>query len=173
MVLRTLVAFALLACVHSFCVGPTCRRQQLAARHRSSSVSLNQEREIKLIEDTDAYHALIEAATNENRLVVIKFYASWCRACKAMAPKFQRVADDAPPEMEFYEILFDNNKKLCKSLGIKILPFIEIVAGSKGKIEGFTCGPSKISLLMGKVEELAADSCDLNDPECTDITNQY
>ena len=26
--------------------------------------------------------------------------------------------------------MFDNNKKLCKSLGIKVLPFIEIVAGS-------------------------------------------
>ena len=44
--------------------------------------------------------------------------------------------------------MFDNNKKLCKSLGIKVLPFIEIVAGSNGKVESFSCGPSKISQLQ-------------------------
>ena len=53
-----------------------------------------------------------------------------------------------PEQVEFYEIMFDNNKKLCKSLGIKVLPFIEIVAGSNGKVESFSCGPSKISQLQ-------------------------
>lgn len=76
---------------------------------RSGSVALK----IKRIEDTDSYHALIAEATAANRVVVIKFYASWCRACKAMAPKFERVSEDWP-EIEFYEILFDNNKKLVR-----------------------------------------------------------
>ena len=58
-------------------------------------------------------------------------------------------------------------QKLCKSLGIKILPFMEIIAGSKGKIEGFSCGPSKISLLVGKLEDTTRDYCDAEDIECT------
>ena len=74
----------------------------------------------------------MQAAKDENKVVVIKFFASWCRACKAMAPKISRVAEDWP-DIEFYEIMFDDNKKLCKSLGIKILPFVEIVAGSAGR----------------------------------------
>ena len=82
-------------------------------------------------------------------IVVIKFFASWCRACKAMAPKISRVAEDWP-DIEFYEIMFDDNKKLCKSLGIKILPFVEIVAGTAGKVESFSCGPSKISQLQAR-----------------------
>ena len=125
--------------------------------------------EINRIADTEAYHSLISEATEQNRVIVIKFYASWCRACKAMAPKFVRVADDFP-QIEFYEILFDDNKKLCKELGIKILPFMEIVAGSKGKIDSFTCGPSKISLLIGKLEDTAAEYCGIDDIECTDVS---
>ena len=82
-------------------------------------------------------------------IVVIKFFASWCRACKAMAPKISRVAEDWP-DIEFYEIMFDDNKKLCKSLGIKILPFVEIIAGTAGKVESFSCGPSKISQLQAR-----------------------
>ena len=66
-------------------------------------------REINKLETREDYDALISAAKAENRVVVIKFYASWCRACKAMAPKFARLVDDWP-EIEFYEILFDNNK---------------------------------------------------------------
>merc|ERR1711939_1297799 len=108
------------------------------------------------IDTTEDYHALIEEATAANRIVVIKHYASWCRACKAMAPKFTRLAEDWS-DVEFYEILFDNNKKLCKSLGIKILPFMEIVGGSNGKVESFTCGPSKISLLVGKLEDVCSE----------------
>ena len=90
--------------------GPVHARRGSGLRHRSCVLSA---RDIERIEDTDSYHALIADATEQNRIVVIKFYASWCRACKAMAPKFVRTAEDWP-DIEFHEILFDDNKKLCK-----------------------------------------------------------
>ena len=107
------------------------------------------ERELISLADEAEYNACVQAAKDENKVVVIKFFASWCRACKAMAPKISRVAEDWP-DIEFYEIMFDDNKKLCKSLGIKILPFVEIVAGTAGKVESFSCGPSKISQLQAR-----------------------
>ena len=88
-------------------------------------------------------------------LIVIKVFASWCRACKAMAPKLDRVAKEYP-EIEFYDLMFDNNKKLCKKLGIKVLPYIEIVKGGEGKVEGFSCGPSKIGQLQQKLQQYSS-----------------
>merc|ERR1711924_347095 len=107
---------------------------------------------VNLIHSAEDYHALIEAATAQNRHVVIKHYASWCRICKAMAPKYARVAKDWPT-IEFHEILFDDNKELLKSLGITTLPFMEVVAGRKGKIDSFECGPRKMRLLQSKLED--------------------
>ena len=60
-------------------------------------------------------------------------------------------------------------QKLCKKLGIKVLPFMEIVAGEKGKVESFTCGASKVSLLVGKLEEQSVLLGHDAHPEPTDI----
>jgi len=131
-------------------------------RLRSRSVVA---RELTQLADPGEYEAKIDKATQDNKVVIIKFHASWCRACKAMAPKYQRVAEDWP-DLEFCEILFDNNKKLCKSLGIKILPYVEVISGSAGKVEGFSCGPSKISRLQERLE--VHGGCE--DIPCTDVS---
>lgn len=166
--LLPLLLLALLECVSGFTLHASHARHVQHQHTTRANTPLC--REIPLLENTDSYHALIEQATAENRIVVIKFYASWCRACKAMSPKFVRVAEDWP-DIEFHEILFDHNKKLCKSLGIKVLPYMEIIAGSKGKIDGFTCGPSKVSLLVSKLEDVAAEYCDVESIECTDVAH--
>lgn len=75
-----------------------------------------------------------------------------------MAPKFVKVASDHPG-VEFREVLFEDNKKLCKSLGVKVLPYMEIHAGARGRIDGFSCGPSKISLLRTRLEDASAAHC--------------
>lgn len=36
---------------------------------------------------------------------------------------------------------------------MRVLPFMKIVAGSRGELEGFTCGPSKIGRLSEKLEQ--------------------
>ena len=96
------------------------------------------------IRDEKEYEDLCQAAVMEDRHLCIKIYATWCRSCKAVAPKFARLAKD--PEyshVEFCALLFDENKALCKKLGIKTLPGIQVIAGSKGRLSPFTAGPSK------------------------------
>ena len=58
-------------------------------------------------------------------------------------------------DVEFFDLMFDNNKKLCKKLGIKVLPYVEIVGGGDGKVEAFSCGPSKIGVLQEKLQQHA------------------
>eukprot|EP00316_Scyphosphaera_apsteinii_P025131 CAMPEP_0119339946 /NCGR_PEP_ID=MMETSP1333-20130426/99371_1 /TAXON_ID=418940 /ORGANISM="Scyphosphaera apsteinii, Strain RCC1455" /LENGTH=148 /DNA_ID=CAMNT_0007351583 /DNA_START=158 /DNA_END=604 /DNA_ORIENTATION=- len=121
----------------------------------STVASFSSNDAVRLVEDEAEYDALVAAAIEEDRLVVIKFFASWCRACKAMAPKYKKVAQvrSKNSTAEFYEIMFDNNKALCKKLRIKVLPYIQIVAGGEGIVDSFTCGPSKIALLSERLEK--------------------
>lgn len=61
------------------------------------------------------------AAHSAGRLCVVKFSAPWCTACKAIQPKFKRLAR-AYPEHDFYEVDFSRCKPLSKHCDITNLP---------------------------------------------------
>ena len=61
------------------------------------------------------------AAHSAGRLCVVKFYAPWCTACKAIQPKFKKLAR-AYPEHDFYEVDFSRCKPLSKHCDITNLP---------------------------------------------------
>lgn len=105
-----------------------------------------------------------------DELVVIKYYASWCRACKALGPKVEKIARAYKDKrVAFYELEFETNKEMCKQLGIKVLPWIEIFSSSAGKVESFSCGPSKASQIVEKLKIYLNGECPLGeDGDATD-----
>jgi len=103
----------------------------------------------------DAQHtAWLQA--NQDKLMVMKFYAPWCRACKSVEPKFVMISKDkkyASVPIVFGQMSVQHNKAFIKSLGIVALPSIQMYAGAEGLVENFPCGPSKIPLLKRKLTE--------------------
>jgi hypothetical protein len=95
--------------------------------------------------------------------MVVKFYAPWCRACKAVEPKFLQISKDpayADIPIAWGQISVQHNKAYVKSLGIMALPSIQIYAGSEGLVENFPCGPSKVPMLRRKITETINDKVD-------------
>jgi thioredoxin 1 len=103
-------------------------------------------REITKLANSDEFKAKIEEAAREDKALVIGFFASWCRTCKATKPKFMKITKNWP-QVEFCEIAFETNKELAKEKGIKALPFFELYTGDKERVDAFQCGPSKINML--------------------------
>ena len=75
------------------------------------------------------------AAHSAGRLCVVKFSAPWCTACKAIQPKFKRLAR-AYPEHDFYEVDFSRCKPLSKHCDITNLPTGIIL--EQGKLACYT-----------------------------------
>lgn len=114
---------------------------------------------INFLDDEAAFERCVQDATEQDRLAVVKIYADWCKACKAAAPKYQQVATDYP-DVEFNELLWEDNKGFCRSRQISKLPVMIIVAGGRGEVESFVCGPKKFDegMLQKKLDTYAADS---------------
>eukprot|EP00557_Chaetoceros_sp_GSL56_P008069 CAMPEP_0176494004 /NCGR_PEP_ID=MMETSP0200_2-20121128/9853_1 /TAXON_ID=947934 /ORGANISM="Chaetoceros sp., Strain GSL56" /LENGTH=571 /DNA_ID=CAMNT_0017891709 /DNA_START=534 /DNA_END=2249 /DNA_ORIENTATION=+ len=99
--------------------------------------------------------ALLEQ--NPGKIIIMKFFAPWCRACKGLEPKFVQIAKDPKYEslpLVFAQLSVAHSKEYVKSLGVLALPSIHIYAGQEGLVENFPCGPSKVPVLKKKIAQV-------------------
>ncbi|CAA7025406.1 unnamed protein product [Microthlaspi erraticum] len=85
------------------------------------------------------------------RLVIVDFYGTWCGSCRAMFPKLCKTAEQHP-EILFLKVNFDENKSLCKSLNVKVLPYFHLYRGVDGQVESFSCSLAKFQKLRDAIE---------------------
>jgi len=98
-----------------------------------------------------------------DQLVVVDFFAPWCRACRALFPKLKKLCSDNP-NVRFVGVNFEENKSLARCLGVKVLPFFHFYRGSEGRVGAFTASISKIQLLKDAVADFSSERCFLEDP---------
>lgn len=102
-------------------------------------------------------------AANPGKIVIMKFYAPWCRACKGLEPKFIQISKDpkyAKLPLVFAQMSVQDNKEYIKSLGVLALPSVHIYAGIEGLVENFPCGPSKVPVLKKKIAQVVNKKVD-------------
>jgi len=99
--------------------------------------------------ENQAEHAAL-LAKFPNHLIVLKCFAPWCRACKALAPKFSHIATTTDGVV-FCDISVQNNKPFIKSLGILALPTVQLYVAGRLH-DSFPCGPSKVPILQRKLK---------------------
>ena len=97
-------------------------------------------------------------------MVVVDYFATWCAACKAMAPKVSEFVGEHP-EIVLAKIKFDDQKILCKAMGVKALPFFQIYRGTAGKTEQLTASLKKFPLLEEAVEKAVSMTTEPGQPK--------
>ncbi|XP_047317001.1 thioredoxin-like 2-1, chloroplastic [Impatiens glandulifera] len=90
-----------------------------------------------------------------DRLVIVDFYGTWCASCRAMFPKLCKIAQ-LHPEILFLKVNFDENKPLCKSLNIKVLPYFHFYRGADRLVESFSCSLAKFQKMK---DAIATHNC--------------
>ncbi|CAM9832425.1 unnamed protein product [Ectocarpus sp. 13 AM-2016] len=90
-------------------------------------------------------------------LVVVKFHAVLCDASRAVEGRFKQTAaefgDMDGKQVTFADVCFDSNRQLCKRMGIKSVPHVQIFSGSKGKIADFSIAPLQYNTLTSLLSE--------------------
>jgi len=106
----------------------------------------------------------IDFLEEDDRLAIVKFHASWCKACQKFGVLFRKLAFKNGDKMNsnnrvvesgrvrFAEVEFMNNAKLCRKLGIKRLPGVQIYKGNK-LLSEFSCAPKKFQRVIDSLNE--------------------
>lgn len=111
-------------------------------------------------------------ATAGDRLVIVKFFAPWCAACKAMYPKLMKTLEERP-DVLMLAVNFDENKTLVKALGIKVLPFFLFYRGAQGKLEGFSASAKRIALIQDALDRHSTPRCYLRGVEEEPVLTEF
>jgi len=104
---------------------------------------------------------LAEASRNDE-LVVLEVFAPWCGACKALFHKMKKLCKEHE-DVKFLLLNFEDNRKMAKGLGVKVLPFFHFYRGPSGKVGEMTCSISKINKLKEAIMVHKSPRCYLKD----------
>jgi len=126
---------------------------------------------------------LLSFVVADERLSIVKVYASWCKTCKVFDIRYRKLAsqlsggggDDnlQSSPVRFAEMQYDTpaNEEMCKLLNATKLPYILIYRGSQGKVADFQCTPAKFQVLVDTVNDLLGDDGNGNDSAVVDSGN--
>ncbi|XP_022770157.1 thioredoxin-like 2, chloroplastic [Durio zibethinus] len=99
-----------------------------------------------------------------DRLVIVEFYGTWCASCRALFPKLCKTAEEHP-EIIFLKVNFDENKPMCKSLNVKVLPYFHFYRGADGQLESFSCSLAKFQKIKDAIEMHNTARCSIGPPK--------
>lgn len=101
-------------------------------------------REIKSIQE---FNALVQ----QDKPVLIDFYAEWCGPCKALTPIVERLADKYEEEMEIVKINVDELQAVAQKFDVRSIPTLFFV--HELKIKEKLLGLQLESVLEDKIQQ--------------------
>ncbi len=69
---------------------------------------------------------------NDDKPVLVDFFAEWCGPCKSMAPELKKFAQQHIDEIRVLKVDIDKNRELAEQLNIQGVP--TLILYKKGKI---------------------------------------
>lgn len=62
-----------------------------------------------------------------DRLVVVDFYADWCRPCRQLSPMLEEIARKHPEKAAFYKIDVDRHQALARAYRVTGIPHVAFI----------------------------------------------
>jgi len=87
----------------------------------------------KIVETLEDYKKVVGG--NTEKVIAVRFYAPWCKACKAIAPSYHRLALTYPNVIFVDVPATASNSNLHQGLGVPSLPYGHIYYPCGGLVE--------------------------------------
>jgi len=127
---------------------------------------------LKVIHTLEEYKDQLDESSG--KIVVVRFFATWCKACKAIQPSFYRMAA-LYPHITFVEVPVTNqNANLHQGLEVPSLPYGHIYYPEAGLVEEMKISKKYFPGLVKKVRWYDSGLCGVDEfvPEDNDDASE-
>lgn len=100
---------------------------------------------VELISTTSDLANFIRGNPEENDLVVVKYYAHYCKICQRAGMQYKKIATEYP-NLSFGKVesmVFPDSANTLRSLGVSKFPFVQIFRNGQC-VASFSTGPSHL-----------------------------
>jgi len=113
------------------------------------------------IETLEEYKRVV--ADEADKLTVVRFYAPWCRACRAVAPQYYRLPKQYD-NVQFVQVPANqDNARLHQGLGVPSLPYGHIYHPTAGLVEELKMTKKHFKNFDGILQSYVDRECPLGD----------
>ncbi|WP_301178367.1 thioredoxin [Stenotrophomonas maltophilia] len=96
-----------------------------------------------------------EAVTQEDKAVLVDFWAPWCRPCTLLAPVLEQVSRRHEGRLRIVKVNIDENPALAVEFGIRTIPTMIVFRG--GERAGVISGAMPAAQLEHELRRLVPD----------------
>jgi len=134
-------------------------RGMLLGREKKTAAQRKLPPNVFTIESLEEYKQMV--GEEDSKLVCVRFYAPWCKACKAVQPLFYHMANKFP-NVKFVDVACtDKNVNLHQGLEVPSLPFGHIYHPTGGLVEELRMTRKCIPSFANKLQSYVRGSCEL------------
>ena len=118
---------------------------------------------LRTVRTLGEYKEALDESGAANGMVVVRFFATWCKACKAIQPSYYRLAS-LYPHVTFLEVPVTNdNANLHQGLGVPSLPYGHVYHPISGLVEEMKISKRHFHELARAVRWYDDGMCGLDD----------
>ena len=88
---------------------------------------------------------------NQNKPILVDFFATWCGPCKMQSPILEQVKASVGDGANIIKIDIDNNEDLAMRYNVRSVP--TLILFKNGEAVWCTVGLQQADLLIGKLKE--------------------
>ena len=115
---------------------------------------------VQLIDTIQDYKKFV--VDEPERIVAVRFFAPWCKSCKASHPHFKKLVLRHSPNVKFVEVpLTKETAYIHEGLGVPSVPFGHIYHPEAGLVEEMKINKRVIGKFADALDSYVNGSCDL------------
>lgn len=118
-------------------------------------------RNVHLVDTLQDYKNVV--VDEAHQLVVVRFFAPWCKSCRASEPHFMKLVNNFSQNVKFVEVpMTKETAFMFEGLGVPTVPFAHIYHPDAGLVEEMRASKKFSSELQRKIDSYVTGSCDIS-----------